>query len=176
MVLSVFNLPRFCSQLEKSRGRLAWSRTNRRRCGLQTNMIGHYLAGSVFLRNLGNHCKPSDQDHMNVPLWLYGPQKCTNQTALLDYISFVSCIIFFCLLFSYFTSFFIRFAWLLYNEFMWYDISSLNGHLVLFEQMSIKNIVIWILKKNTCTKKRSNPRGTFSPFSTSSRPSHFLLS
>lgn len=125
-------LPRFCSQLEKSRGRLAWSRTNRPRCGLQTDMIGHYLAGPVFLRNLGNHCKPSDQDHINVPLWLYRPQKCTNQTALLHVLlsfpsSFVSCIIFFCFLFSYFTSFF-SFAWLLYYEFMWYDISSLNGH------------------------------------------------
>ena len=84
---------------------------------------------------------------MNVPLWLYDPQKCTNQTALLDYIllSFPSffCVMYNFFLFSFFPfyQFFIRFAWLLYNEFMWYDISSLNGHLVLFEQMSIKNIV-----------------------------------
>ena len=77
-------------------------------------MIGHYLAGPVFLRNLGNHCKPSDQDHMNVPLWLYGPQKCTNQTALLDYIllSFPS---FFCVMYNFFLSSFFLFYQFFYS-------------------------------------------------------------
>ena len=77
-------------------------------------MIGHYLAGPVFLRCLGDHCKPGDEDQVNVPPRLYGPQKCTNQTALLDYIllsfPFFFCVMyiyiyFFCFLFSYFTSF-----------------------------------------------------------------------